>query len=512
MFDLTGLDPFDWIASFLALLGLGMIVVGLRRIGGPKSGAVPMLVGGALVSVLAALPEPSRFWVAGGQSLTTLPGALVTLGLVAVAVSFVSLAVHLLAWSDHRGGWTEKAAPWVIALLAVVVALGPVIARDRISGLRASSATGDQSLAPEDEALTVPPFSLGWSIRLPGNPLGVAFHADTSALYITVGQGQVLRVPIDQDGGAVGEPETVIDGLVFPRGVVTVGDRLFVAEVGDLPCESSFPRCKGEDVPGHATQASGEVQILEESDARVTEFRLNPDGSLERVGVVVEGLPVGNTDHAVNGMVAGPDGMLYLSIGNIDRLVFDREAFGSADHPKKELLGTIIRLDPSNGSFEVVARGTRNVYGLALDPTGTLWGADNDGPSFAGHRFEEVLRIADGAHFGFPEDGSSPPFKLRTEAASYQLPPDVVGSGGIAWIDVGDGRSGFLLGSAGRVSFLDVALVDGAHRVRNKVAHDRVMTGTGWVVDIEAISPTEVVVAEYTSNRLTLLRWVPTEP
>ena len=136
------------------------------------------------------------------------------------------------------------------------------------------------------------------------------------------------------------------------------------------------------------------------------------DGLLRREAEValLETAPSGAAMHFGGALGFGPDGLLYLGIG-------DRRA--PAQAPRLDsLLGKILRLDvrqatrarpyripaanPWRGQPgarpEAYARGFRNPWRLAFDPRdGALWVADVGGS----HR-EEVNRVQAGADYGWP--------------------------------------------------------------------------------------------------------------
>jgi len=257
-----------------------------------------------------------------------------------------------------------------------------------------------------------------------GFPMDIEWRGDVG--YASMAEGQIVRLRLDGDRI---ETEVLAEGLKFPRGLAVTDDAIYVAELGDLPCEDPVPRCKGEHIG--PTTADGERTLIETSAGRVLAYPMDADGALGSPSVVVDGLSFVNTDHALNDLEMGPDGSLYLSIGNLDQLAWD-DGGDPPDGPATELLGSVLRIDPRSGVFEVFATGFRNVYGLDFDEDGVLWGVDNDGRGRGIWRFEELTRIEEGLDYGFPDEGTIGPYERRT--------------GFPVWVMPGSGSSGILVG------------------------------------------------------------------
>ncbi len=111
-------------------------------------------------------------------------------------------------------------------------------------------------------------------------------------------------------------------------------------------------------------------------------------------------------------MVFGPDGMLYISVGDRDGTTSSDQ---SSARPQAQMLsshiGKILRVRddgsiPSDNPFvnapnakgEIYSYGHRNVYGIAWDPdTGDMW-ASEFGPAGG----DEINRIIPGHNYGWP--------------------------------------------------------------------------------------------------------------
>lgn len=101
--------------------------------------------------------------------------------------------------------------------------------------------------------------------------------------------------------------------------------------------------------------------------------------------------------HLGGGMEFGPDGMLYVAVGDHDRV-------GEAQNPSNQF-GAIIRLNPNGSAPEdnpfpgpVYAYGFRNPYDVAIDPeTGRIFTGEN---GLFGQ--DAVVEVKRGANYGWP--------------------------------------------------------------------------------------------------------------
>jgi quinoprotein glucose dehydrogenase len=120
-----------------------------------------------------------------------------------------------------------------------------------------------------------------------------------------------------------------------------------------------------------------------------------PGGPWDVAEVVARGFG-GFGRRQVSGMVVGPDGWLYLSVGGGDNVV------EGSDGSRAAVLrgGAVFRCRPDGSKMETFALGLVNPYGdVAFDEAGNLFLADEgaDGP-FAGVR---LLHAAEGNDFGW---------------------------------------------------------------------------------------------------------------
>ena len=278
------------------------------------------------------------------------------------------------------------------------------------------------------------------SFDLPGTALGLTFRGDDDG-YIALGRGEILHFTLGRELAF----RSVVDGLSQPRGVAFHDGRLYVTDIS-IPCGrlGDLVRCSERDFPG-TWPGPAQAQILRESRGRVLAYDVEADGGLTNERVIVDELPVATSDHAVNGIVAGPDGRLYMAIGNVDSLRSRPEVVREMRRPNIDLLGTIVRFRPDGSDLEVFARGIRNVYGIVFDDDGKLYGVDNDGPTKSGYRAEEVIRFERGENYGYPEEGTYGPFNVRTAGPLWTLRTN--GSSGIEWAPRVGLEPGLIVGS-----------------------------------------------------------------
>ncbi len=260
-----------------------------------------------------------------------------------------------------------------------------------------------------------------------------------------------------------------VDGLSHPRGMALTDDTLFVVDIPIMPCVSEAG-CPEDPL-------ERELASIAASNARIVALSIQPDGTLSEPRTILDELPVVGRDHSANDLEIGPDGMLYLAVGNIDQLWSDPGRLAEVSHPHLDWLGTILRIDPGSGEASIWASGLRNVYGLTFSPDGRLFGVDNDGQTLRSWREEELIELKRGANYGYPFDGSFGPYRARTAFPIFALEPG--GHAGIAW--VGDG---VVTGSCGRLDRVPFINRHGELEVRNRVDIDVLARPNGCVTSV----------------------------
>ena len=228
----------------------------------------------------------------------------------------------------------------------------------------------------------------------PGSGPGSAPRGeDTPEVVGTVASGLSVPWGVDflPDGTAlVTERDSRRVLAVDPDGTVDeVGEVVEAAPEGEggLLGLAVDPASEGRDVYVYATT---------EDDNRVLRAELD-GGRLGPAEVVLDGIPKGFI-HDGGRLAFGPDGHLYVSTGETG----DPDLAQDPD----SLAGKILRIttdgEPAPGNPDpgspVWSLGHRNVQGLAFDDAGRLWASE-----FGDSTYDEVNLIEPGGNYGWPE-------------------------------------------------------------------------------------------------------------
>jgi putative heme-binding domain-containing protein len=126
----------------------------------------------------------------------------------------------------------------------------------------------------------------------------------------------------------------------------------------------------------------------------------NGDGVADRNDVLVTGLGFDlkfrGADHTINGMRMGIDGFLYIACGDYGAT----NAVGKDGTRIKLHGGGVVRVRPDGSGLEIVSRGQRNIYDVAVSPELDLFTRDNtnDGDGWD----VRLSHVVMGGQYGYP--------------------------------------------------------------------------------------------------------------
>ncbi len=117
--------------------------------------------------------------------------------------------------------------------------------------------------------------------------------------------------------------------------------------------------------------------------------------------------------HDLHGLVQGPDGKIYFSVGDrgFDVTTDDGRRLRPDIDPGR---GAVLRMDPDGSNLEIFAQGLRNPQEVAFDDFGNLFTVDNNSDSIDQAR---IVHVVDGG-----DSGWTMPFQLLRDA-EYERGP-----------------------------------------------------------------------------------------
>lgn len=170
---------------------------------------------------------------------------------------------------------------------------------------------------------------------------------------------------------------------------------------------------------------NGDVYVTGDGEQGAGLYRLEDrdrNGQIEKATLLLKfrGTP---GEHGPHQIAFGPDGNLYIVVGNHSQLdqpwnddyTYPKPYEGDLVQPRQEDPGghavdvkapggTIVRYDLASAKASIVAGGLRNAYDLAFHPDGTLYVHDSDMEADQGsvwHRRTSLFRIVEGGEYGW---------------------------------------------------------------------------------------------------------------
>ena len=193
------------------------------------------------------------------------------------------------------------------------------------------------------------------------------------------GKGAIVKL-VDCNHDGVADQHTEFAKVDNPRGVLPVGDRVFVLH-------TTFSEETG--------QASGmDLVVFEDQDQDGVAD--GPSQPLIQHISSPKFLQERGTDHATNGIRMGIDGWIYIAVGDFGF----HEAVDRSGKKLTMLGGGIVRVRPNGEEMEVYTHGMRNMYDLAIDPYMNIFarGNTNDGGGW-NIRFSHQIQSGE---YGYP--------------------------------------------------------------------------------------------------------------
>ncbi len=258
-----------------------------------------------------------------------------------------------------------------------------------------------EEIAPRTEAdilktVTLPEGYAATVFALPpmgGYPTSVSAAID-GTLFVAIDENGSLGRDRNPGAGVEGPKDGRIPGKVV-RMRDTDGDGR--ADEFKTFCEVESPRGVIWDAPSGT--APGTLYVMHPPN--LTAYTdTDGDGKSDKQEDILTGLGFDlnfrGADHTTNGCRLAIDGFIYIAVGD----------YGFVNAKAKDGVtlsmrgGGIVRIRPDGTGFEIVSRGQRNIYDVAVSPTLDLFTRDNTNDG--GGWNVRLSFVPPGAHMGYP--------------------------------------------------------------------------------------------------------------
>lgn len=156
------------------------------------------------------------------------------------------------------------------------------------------------------------------------------------------GRGRVMRL-VDENNDGHADSYTTFVEVESPRGIAVDGKTVFIMHPPNL---TAYRDTTGDGIA---------------------------DDSLDIVKGLGFGIDVRSSDHSTNNITLGPDGWIYVAVGDYGY----HNAKGTDGATITRLGGSVVRVRPDGTNLEIYAIGTRNIFDVGIDPFGHVFARDN---------------------------------------------------------------------------------------------------------------------------------------
>jgi putative membrane-bound dehydrogenase-like protein len=211
------------------------------------------------------------------------------------------------------------------------------------------------------------PPNVNYPTCVSATPDGVLYVGcdENGSLDAKPDRGRIVRC-VDKDGDGVADQFTVFAKIDSPRGIIADGNAVYVLHPPKL----------------------------------TVHFDTDGDGVADREETLIDGigrdLNFRGADHTTNGIRLGIDGYIYIACGDYG----SPKATGK-DGTSFELRGGgVVRVRTDGSGMEIVSRGQRNIYDVAVDPWLNLFTRDNTNDG--GGWDVRLSHVVAGGKYGYP--------------------------------------------------------------------------------------------------------------
>ncbi len=274
-------------------------------------------------------------------------------------------------------------------------------------------------------SLFAAPPDVSYPVCLASSPDGTVYVGidENGSLDRKEGRGKIVRCR-DTDGDGKADEFKTFAMIDSPRGIVVQSSPVAPRQESRT---SRAPR-RDNDPEGRPDDSSALLSRSDRATLKTTLIVLAPpnlvalhddngDGVSDRTETLVKGigfdLKFRGADHTTNGIQVGIDGWIYVAVGDYGFI----KATGSDGKELAYRGGGIVRCRPDGSELEVVSRGQRNIYDVAISPELDLFTRDNTNDG--GGWNVRLSHVPHGGQMGYPSLFINFPDEIIPPMADY---------------------------------------------------------------------------------------------